>query len=159
LIASNRPLRDAINYLEYAVTAIWKVQIPGSVVGEIASAIKALEVARDIFGEVLDDLESEENPTLIPLWDRQAKQLRYGEILCREFRRVAPEQFQILDMFQLREWPPTIASPWNDDKKLRDTVKHLDDGRFPESPIRFEVRNMKPSWFRYRPRSGPDQLR
>jgi hypothetical protein len=159
LIASNQPLNDAIKYLEYAISTIGRIDPPGHNEPQGIVAIKALEVARNIFGEVLDDLEAEENPTLIPVWDRDAKQLWYGEILCREYRRVADAQFEILDRFQVRDWPKTVPSPWRDDKKLRDTISHMNEYHLSESPIRFEVSNMKPSWFRFRPRSGPDQLR
>jgi hypothetical protein len=148
LIDSNRPLSDAVRYLEYASIKIREVASRRpTAVEDMAVAIKALEVARDIFGEVLDDLEEEENPILIPVWDREAKQLWYGEILCREYRKVAGAQFQILDLFQAREWLKTVPSPWRDEKKLRDTVGHMNDGHSEESPIRFEVFNMKPSWF------------
>ena len=159
LITSNRPLSDAIDYLEYASLAIFNANFDVSVVETAMAAIKTLEVARNIFGEVLDDLEAEENPTLIPVWGRAAKQLWYGEILCREYRKVAVAQFEILDLFQNREWPKTVPSPWRDEKKLRDTIGHMNEAHSSDSPIRFEIFNMKPSWFRYRPRSGPDQLR
>jgi hypothetical protein len=160
LISENHPLSDAVTYLNYATTEIFSVQTnPTLVVSQVVARIKTLEIARDILGEVLDDLEAEENVTLRPVWDREAKQLWYGDVLCREYRRVASEQFQILDMFQQREWPQTIPSPFRTEKQLRDTVRNLDVGRLPESPIRFEVFNMRPRWFPFRPRSGPNQLR
>jgi hypothetical protein len=160
LIKSNRPLSDAVSYLEYASGAIPIANDNRLAVEQAAVAIKVLEVARDIFGEVLDDLEAEENPTLIPVWHREDKKLWYGEILCREYQRVAAAQFEVLDLFQGREWPKTVPSPWrNEEKKLRDTIGHMNEAHLPESPIRFEVFNMKPSWYRLRPRSGPDQLR
>jgi hypothetical protein len=136
----------------------WHANLDGSTEGVVA-AVKNLEVARDIFGQVLDDLEAEEKPSPIPAWNREDRQLRYGEILCREYRREAPEQFEILDLFQGRGWTKTVPNPWRDEAKLRDTVRHMNADLSEESPIRFEVFNMKPSWFRYRPRSGPDQLR
>jgi hypothetical protein len=159
LIDSDRPLADAIRYLEYASDRVGGDDPSGTTDEEVAAAFGEFEVARNILGEVLDDLEAEEVPILTPSWEREAKQLWYGEILCREYRRVAPEQFEILDRFQVREWPKTVESPWRDEKKLRDTVGHMNDAHLPDSRIRFEVFNMKPSWFRHRPRSGPDQLR
>ena len=59
----------------------------------------------------------------------------------------------LLDLFQARKWPRAVPSPWRDEKKLRDTVGHLNDNHSQESLIRFEVFNMKPAWFRFRPRS------
>jgi hypothetical protein len=145
--------------LEYAAGTILGLG-SGYPSGEtVATAIKALEVARNILGEVLDDLEAEENPTLQPLWVRDERKLWYGEILCREYPRVAPAQFDILDALQAREWPRSVPSPWRDEKKLRNTVRHINDAHLDGSLVRFEVFNMKPAWFRFRPRSGPDQIR
>ena len=118
--------------------------------------IKALKVARKILGEVLDDLEAEENRNLRPEWDREAKQLWYGKTLCRDYgKKAAPAQFEILDAFQVRDWEPTVPSPWRDEKKLADTVRNLTKELEADSPIRFEVRNRRPHWFKRRPRSGP----
>jgi hypothetical protein len=159
LIRSDQPLSDAIRYLEYASDRVGGDDPSGSTEEEVAATLGDFEVARNILGEVLDDLEAEEDPVLIPSWDRKAKQLWYGDFLCREYRRTAPEQFQILDLFQGRDWKRTVPNPWRDEKKMRDTVGHINDGLLPGSPIQFEVFNSKPAWFRYRPRSGPDQLR
>jgi hypothetical protein len=121
----------------------------------MAWRIKDLGTACEILGEVIDDLESDENPTLRPQWDRDDKKLWYGETVCREYSKVASAQFEILDAFQTRDWPPTVPSPWRDEKKLRDTIGHIRGELVQNSPIRFEVRNMKPAWFRFRPRSLP----
>ena len=151
-ISRTRPLFDALNYLDQTIQGITVVGTEGPLVTSPVF-IDRLGVACEILGEVLDDLESEENPMLRPEWDREAKQLWYGETVCREYRKTAPEQFQILDLFQAREWPRAVPSPWRDEKKLRDTVGHLNDNHSQESLIRFEVFNMKPAWFRFRPRS------
>jgi hypothetical protein len=155
-ISANRPLSDALDFMTQVSGEIFQAVYPGVVdrVGQVAQAVERLANARTILGEVLDDLESQESPTIRPSWNREAKQLRYGETLCREYGRVAPEQFEILDAFELREWPPTVQTPWRDEKKLRDTINHLNAKLLTDSPIRFEVRNMRPSWFRFRPRSG-----
>jgi hypothetical protein len=151
LIAKSRPLTDALQFLDFSISRASKV---GRSPFLVVFTIDRLEAAKDILGEVLDDLEAEENPTLRPEWNREVKQLWYGETLCREYRRTAPEQFQILDLFQVREWPRTVPSPWRDEKRLRDTVGHLNDNHTQESLIRFEVFNMKPAWYRHRPRSS-----
>jgi hypothetical protein len=158
-----RPLSSVLKYLDCVCREIHTnafdppMGVPS--VGVIKTNIETLGIARSILGEVLDDLESEENPTIRPLWDREAKQLWYGEVLCREYRKEAPEQFQILGLFQAREWTRTVPSPWRDEKKMRDTVLHLNDKHTPESLVRFEVFNRKPAWFRFRPRSESRQLR
>ena len=152
LISNNPPLSTALQYLEDVCGRVFQaVYCPPC--GEVVAKLEELETAWNILGEVLDDLEAQENPTLQPVWDRGAKQLWYGEILCREYRKTAPEQFQILDLFQVREWPRTVPSPWRDEKKMRDTVGHLNDNHTNESLIRFEVFNMRPAWLRFRPRS------
>jgi hypothetical protein len=94
------------------------------------------------------DLEAEEDTEIRPVWDREARQLRYGEILCREYRREAPAQFQILDLFQAKEWPHTVPSPWGDEKKMGDTVRNLNHDLTDKSPVRFKVSNGKPAWSR-----------
>jgi hypothetical protein len=155
LIQRYRTLSDAIDYLECAASDLCE-EITSSLVGMggVRYHLEILNVAREILGEVLDDLEAEESPTLTPVWDRLKRQLSYGEIVCREYQRTAPEQFQILDLFQIHEWPRTVLSPWRDQKKLRDTVDHLNGAHTQESPVRFEVFNTKPAWFRVRRRSG-----
>jgi hypothetical protein len=154
LIQTNRPLADALQFLDLAMSRIHSECFRHGVGAErVGFFVNGLNDAREILGEVIDDLEAEENPTLRPEWNREAKQLWYGEIVCREYRKTAPEQLQILDEFQAREWPRTVPSPWNDEKKLRDTVLHLNDNHTERSLIRFEVFNMKPAWFRFRSRS------
>jgi hypothetical protein len=153
IIYTDRALLDAVQYLESACVGIFKSE--GMTVKAVATRIKALEIACEILGEVLDDIESDENPTLRPEWDRESRQLRFGQVICREFTRIAPIQFQILDNFQKREWTRSVPSPCNGEKQLRDSVDDLDKGLVRESPIRFEVWNRKPAWFRSRPRSAP----
>jgi hypothetical protein len=175
LIQAHTPTIRALDNLEIVV--LRHLEIPRDSQGGPTLSVEQAEqlvreyvVACDVIGDALADLkgdvaeperESDREilETLRPEWDREAKQLRYGETLCREYRRAAPAQFQILDQFQVREWPRTVLSPWNDEKKLRDTVGHLNDNHNPGSLIRFEVFNMKPAWLRIRPRSGSLQIR
>jgi hypothetical protein len=157
LISTNQPLFDAFDFLLHTTNEIVTANM--SSIGTMAAGIKKLEIARDILGEVLDDLEADETPTVRPVWDREPKQLLYGKVLCRQFDREAGAKFEILDAFETRGWPPSAPSPWRNEKKLRDTVRNLTKELADESPIRFEVRNMKPAWFRFRHRSGSHQLR
>jgi hypothetical protein len=83
---------------------------------------------------------------LRPVWDRRTKQLKYGEIVCRRYRRVAPRQFEILEAFEAEGWPQTVKNPFPGDKQLRDTVDDLKQGLIPLSPICFEVKNVQPAW-------------
>jgi hypothetical protein len=148
LIQGNRPLADALQFLEIATRRIHTECVfkSGLVAERFAYFLDGLDDAREIMGEVLDDLEAEENPTLRPMWERDAKKLWYGDILCREYARVAPDQFQILDEFQIREWPRAVPSPCRTMKKLKDTIAHMNESHTRESPIRFEVFNLKPAW-------------
>jgi hypothetical protein len=159
LRTKQQPLADALRFLAETNVEVHQCVSTLPDPGNMAWAVRRLEIARELLGEVLDDLEEEGNPSIQPVWDRKERQLWVGEILCREYRRDAPNQFRILDSFQDRRWPPSFQSPWNDEKRLRDTIDDLNGGLFAASPIGFEVRNMKPAWFRFRPRSDTSQLR
>jgi hypothetical protein len=71
-----------------------------------------------------------------PHWDRDRRQLWYGETLCRDFSRAAPAQFRILDAFQAAKWATRIKAPFTE-KQLRDTIGHLNKGLEPGSPLEF----------------------
>jgi hypothetical protein len=155
LIRDRRPLWDAFIFLDDVNMSIYDCG-RSTTVGTMRTGIRKLEIAREILGRVLDDLEADENPAIRPEWDREAKRLWYGKILCRDYSiKAAPVQFEILDAFQVRDWPPTVPKPWHDEKKLADTIRNLTKELESNSPIRFEVRYGKPAWFRFRPRSSP----
>lgn len=151
-ISRSRPLFDALDYLDATIYGIRLAAAGNPKVETAANGTKRLGTACEILGEVLDDLEAEENSDLLPEWDKGAKQLWYGEILCREYSRVAPTQFQILDSFHVREWPRSVPTPCRSEMQLRDAIDDLNGGLMPGSPIKFEVFNMRPAWFRFRPR-------
>jgi hypothetical protein len=80
-------------------------------------------------------------------WDRERRQLWYGEILCRKYGREAPIQFELLDAFQEAGWPQTIDSPFpQNESKLRETIRDLNRRLSHQSPIRFRG-SVKPEWY------------
>jgi hypothetical protein len=73
LVSKDRGLSDALEYLETVVTRIWKFEHALNRSAEWPAAmIKALETARNILGDVLDDLETEENPSQMALRTERA---------------------------------------------------------------------------------------
>ncbi|MGO9923906.1 MAG: hypothetical protein ACLQIB_55565 [Isosphaeraceae bacterium] len=73
-----------------------------------------------------------------PRWDTAARQLSYGDIICRDFRkRNAPKQIQIIEAFEAAKWKKPIPAPCHD-KALRDNIRSLNLGLDPASPIVFE---------------------
>jgi hypothetical protein len=91
--------------------------------------------------------ELEELVKIRPCWDRDGRQLWYGETLCREYPKEAPNQFKILDAFQAAGWPSAIDSPFlRDPSKLSDTIGDLNERLLKESPFRFRG-STKPEWY------------
>jgi len=46
-----------------------------------------------------------------PGWGRDTYKLLVGDIVVREYDRVAPHQFAVLDAFERAGWPPSVAAP------------------------------------------------
>jgi hypothetical protein len=46
-----------------------------------------------------------------PRWDASARELRWGSIVIKRFRRPAPNQERILATFEELGWPPRIDDP------------------------------------------------
>jgi hypothetical protein len=65
LISKNRFLSDALEYLDSRVEEISRFQSWTGFLWRGASRLAMFESARDFLGEVLDDLEAEEDPTQI----------------------------------------------------------------------------------------------
>ena len=50
-----------------------------------------------------------------PRWDTAARQLSYGDIICRDFRkRNSPKQIQIIEAFEAAKWKKPIPAPCHD---------------------------------------------
>jgi hypothetical protein len=45
-----------------------------------------------------------------PHWDASKRRLRYGELVCKEFRQPARRQVTILEHFEKAGWPPSIET-------------------------------------------------
>jgi hypothetical protein len=73
---------------------------------------------------------AETNAT-VPHWDRDRQELRFGDILVKQFKVPAPNQEIILSSFEEEGWPARIDDPLppqpNQDSKrrLHDTINAL----------------------------------
>jgi hypothetical protein len=83
-----------------------------------------------------------------PVWDRVSRELRFGGSVCRKYLKTAPNQFEILDAFQRADWPDTVPDPWRRPETLSQTIKDLNEGMDPNSPIVFGVENTCARWSR-----------
>ena len=70
---------------------------------------------------IQDRLKQVQGP-LTPRWG--SRKLWYGDILCKEYKRPAPDQELILNSFQELGWPKRIDDPLPPEK-LKDTIKDL----------------------------------
>jgi hypothetical protein len=79
---------------------------------------------------------SQEPPRSKPRWEKDHRELWYGEILCKKYKRSAPNQEQILDSFQELGWPNRIDDPLPPGR-LADTIDNMQES-LRESPITLE---------------------
>jgi hypothetical protein len=66
-----------------------------------------------------------------PVWDRDARELRVGNVVVKHFKWPAENQEQILNAFEDNGWPPRIKNPLAHHpticpkRRLHDTIKCL----------------------------------
>jgi hypothetical protein len=70
---------------------------------------------------------------LKPRWDEDRRELWYGNLLCKQFIRNAPNQFLVLQSFQELNWPHHLDDPLAKGK-LANTIHDLQDA-LRDSPI------------------------
>ena len=69
--------------------------------------------------------------SLQPLWDRDARELRVGDVVIKRFKWPAENQERVLDAFEDNGWPPRIENPLDQHpsicpkRRLHDTIKCL----------------------------------
>ena len=69
--------------------------------------------------------------SLQPLWDREARELRVGNVVIKRFKWPAENQERVLDAFEAKGWPPRIENPLDQHpsicpkRRLHDTIKCL----------------------------------
>ena len=77
-----------------------------------------------------------------PRWDRASGGLLWGGVVVKRFRHDAANQAVVLDAFEGRGWPPSVADPLprraglNRKERLRETVRGL-NRRLAAGTIRF----------------------
>jgi hypothetical protein len=76
-----------------------------------------------------------------PRWDRDRRELWYGDTLCLRFRRAAPNQELVLKSFEELAWPDRSDDPLPQNK-LAYTIKDMQD-RLRDAPIVFERDGIK----------------
>jgi hypothetical protein len=127
---------------------------------EIVEILDRMDAAAGAIGELLKDytpLPAENGDgrgAATPQWDSDSLTLRYGETVCRQYkRRNAANQFAILDAFHAAGWARSVDSPFGlNDQTLGETVYELNAGLSKESPIKFAVERRRPAWI---PRVAP----
>jgi hypothetical protein len=71
-----------------------------------------------------------------PRWDRERRELWLGDILCKRYKRPAPNQEKVWDAFEEDNWPPRLDDPL-EPGKLRATLADLQEA-VRASPIAIE---------------------
>jgi hypothetical protein len=67
----------------------------------------------------------------IPTWDRVRRELRWGDVLVKQFKVPSPNQETILGVFEEEHWPPRIDDPLapkldqDPKRRLHDTINTL----------------------------------
>ena len=78
------------------------------------------------------------NLILVPTWDRDRQELRWGEFVIKQFKVPSPNQETILAAFEEEHWPPRIddpLSPQPDQEPKRTTARHHHNAQpQPEEP-------------------------
>lgn len=64
--------------------------------------------------------------TIRPVWDANLRELRFGDVVCKRFKRTAKNQEAVLSAFQEDSWSPRIDSPVLADK-LHETIHALNE--------------------------------
>ncbi|MFT5300651.1 MAG: hypothetical protein ACI87E_000449 [Mariniblastus sp.] len=81
--------------------------------------------------ESIDSSYIYQPPKIRPIWDKQKRELRYGDKLVKQFKWPALNQECVLNAFQEMGWPKEIDDPLSRDPKicpkrrLHDTLKCL----------------------------------
>jgi hypothetical protein len=88
-----------------------------------------------------------------PHWDGASRQLWYGDVVCKQYKRGAPCQEAILQAFEDQGWPHRILNPFPHKSKLAETISDLQES-VRGSPIMFERDGTgKGITWRWRPQS------
>ena len=77
-----------------------------------------------------------------PIWDGRC--LMYGTILCKEFKKTAPNQNALIEAFDAKRWPPSVSVPSLDPTRLKETVDSMNS--WEGSPLLFRQDGRKASW-------------
>jgi hypothetical protein len=70
---------------------------------------------------------------LKPHWDRQRRELRFGPVVLKQFRKTSPNQERLLAAFEESGWPEGIEDPLppigrgSPVPRLHDTLRRLND--------------------------------
>ncbi|VTS01500.1 Uncharacterized protein OS=Rhodopirellula maiorica SM1 GN=RMSM_02710 PE=4 SV=1 [Gemmata massiliana] len=74
-----------------------------------------------------------------PVWDKTARALRFGDFVCKRFKRPAPSQEVLLDVFQEEGWPDAIDNPFPPSKGTRKLDNAIDSLNNRLEHIRFHL--------------------
>jgi hypothetical protein len=86
---------------------------------------------KDLRIDGIDSASSEAICQVAPKWDRDRHELRFGDLLIKQFKLPSPNQETILVVFEEENWPPRIDDPLppseavDAKQRLHDTIKNL----------------------------------
>lgn len=101
----------------------------------LASLAPVSETSADGHGEVVNGAKERR----VPVWDAEARELRDGSRLVKQFRRPAPMLELVLAAFQELNWPHHLDDPLPPkhdvvpSERLRDTVRRLNHCQHPHT--------------------------
>ncbi len=84
------------------------------------------------------------SPLMKPRWEYVRRELSFGLVVIKRFRKAAPNQERLLEAFELENWAIQVADPLPRDhgiipsERLRETIKRLNRSIL-HSPIRFRT--------------------
>jgi hypothetical protein len=108
-------------------------------------------LSRDIrvcSANAIDALLALGDPPERPAWDKERRELRFGNIICRKYDRSSTRQIPVLEKFENQSWPRSVLSPWSDLEKSKQAIKDINKGLEKNSPIKFGVEGDRLVWFK-----------
>jgi hypothetical protein len=115
--------------------SLWQLCYRDDSEADLDKAIRALEL---YVKDKSSRLDEEQRSRKRPRWDAEARQLWFGDVLCRDYsKKQAPDQEAILTAFEAAGWPERIPAPQLND--LNYTLRHLRKGLAKNAPLRFSA--------------------
>jgi hypothetical protein len=79
-----------------------------------------------------------------PWWDTKTRTVTFGGKVCKQFARIAANQFKILDAFQEKRWVPCVRSPFSSRLELKNAIDSMN--AWPGSSVVFTQNGVEVCW-------------